>query len=70
MSKINIVTLHNETGIPLNTCKKALELCKNYDEAKEFLHLTHTAVARYKIVNGKKIMFTDEDYLNLIRKTN
>lgn len=68
--RTEVFTLRNETGMPLDKCMKALELCENVNDAKEFLCLTNTAVARYKVVDGKRVAFTDEDYLNLIRKNN
>lgn len=60
--------LANETIGSIKESKKALELCEDYDVAKEFICLCHTAVCRYKIVDGNKVRFTEKDYIELAKK--
>ena len=60
-----IKQLSKETSVSILEAKHALKVCKNYDIAKEYLHQKHTAVARYKIINGKKMKLTDNDYIEL-----
>jgi len=43
-----IIKLHNETGIGLAACKKALE-CKGFDEAKAIEYLEEQTIAVRRI---------------------
>lgn len=63
-----IKKLRERTGCSLNDCKKALELCNDMNVAYEYLRLRGQALARYKIVNGKKIPWQTEDYLEAAKK--
>jgi translation elongation factor EF-Ts len=64
-----IKKLRERTGRSLNDCNKALELCNNdINVAYEYLRLREQALARYKIVNGKKIPWQTEDYLEAAKK--
>lgn len=60
--------LASETTGSLQEAKRALELCEDYDVAKEFIYLHSTAKCRYKIVDGNKIRFTESDYVELAKK--
>lgn len=68
--ELNIIKrLKEDINCPLIVAKKALELCDdNYDVAKEFIRYKYSGVARYKIVNGKKVPFADEDYVAWAKK--
>lgn len=63
-----IKKLKERTGCSLNDCKKALEFCNDMNVAYEYLRLRGQALARYKIVNGKKIPWQTEDYLEAAKK--
>ena len=63
-----IKKLRERTGCSLNDCKKALALCENIDIAYEYLRLKGQALARYKMVAGKKIPWQDKDYLEAAKK--
>ena len=63
-----IKKLKERTGCSLSDCKKALELCNDMNVAYEYLRLRGQALARYKIVNGKKIPWQTEDYLEAAKK--
>lgn len=54
--------LSNETGVSLSEAKKALSICTDYVIAKEYLRLKYDGVARYKIIDGRRITFSDNDY--------
>ena len=63
-----IKQLANETTGSIKEAKNALELCEDYEVAKEFLNLYHTAVCRYKIADGNKVRFTEKDFVELAKK--
>lgn len=63
-----IKQLASETTGSMKEAKDALLLCEDYDIAKEFISLRNTAVCRYKIVDGDKVRFTENDYIELARK--
>ena len=53
----NIKILSEKTGCGVITAKKTMDICKNdIDVAFEFLKLKGHALARYKIINNKKII--------------
>ena len=60
--------LREETGCSIIDCKKALDVCDSYEMAYEYLRLKSQAVCRYKITNGKKEKWTDEDYIEKARQ--
>lgn len=67
--KITIIkTLRDETGININKIKQALDFCGNEDLTKIFLKLKYSVVVRYKIINGEKVRFSDNDYLLLAKE--
>ena len=67
--KITIIkTLRDEIGININKIKQALDFCGNEDLTKIFLKLKYSGVVRYKIINGEKVRFSDDDYLLLAKE--
>lgn len=67
--KITIIkTLRDEIGININKIKQALDFCGNEDLTKIFLKLKYSGVVRYKIINGEKVRFSDNDYLLLAKE--
>lgn len=64
---ILINKLRNETGVGIYEANRALNLCGDVEIAKEFLKLYSQAVARYKIINNKKIAYEIEDYVELAK---
>lgn len=68
MNHSEIAQLREETGVSVSEAAKALDLCEEYDIAKEYLRLRYTAIARYKVIEGKKIPFEIADYINLAKK--
>lgn len=67
--KITIIKrLRDETGININKIKQALDFCGNEDLTKIFLKLKYSSVVRYKIINGEKVRFSDNDYLLLAKE--
>ena len=65
----NIKILSEKTGCGVITAKKTMDICKNdIDVAFEFLKLKGHAVARYKIINNKKIPWDNVDYYMEARK--
>lgn len=61
--------LKEDINCPLSVCQKALKICEgDYDLAKEFIRLKYAGVYRCKIVNGERVPFNDQDYLELARK--
>lgn len=63
-----IKNLRNEVGVGIYEASEALNLCKDYEVAKEFLRLYGLTVSRYKIVDGQKILYTKEDYIELAKR--
>lgn len=64
-----VVRMKNEINCPLGVCQKALKICDgDYELAKEFIRLKYMGVCRTKMVNGERVMFNDNDYLNLAKK--
>lgn len=56
--------VHNRTGCGICTAEKTLTLCgDDVNVAVEFIRLRGQAVARYKIISGKKIPWNNDDYL-------
>lgn len=55
--------LRAETGCEISECEQALEICGSYDVAYEYLRLKSQAVCRYKYINGKKIRWAENDYI-------
>ena len=56
--------LKEQSGCSLVDCKKALEVCEGLEGvAYEYLKLKSCAVARYRIVNFKKVPWKDKDYV-------
>lgn len=67
--KITIIKrLKDEIGININKIKQALDFCGNEDLTKIFLKLKYSGVVRYKIINGEKVRFSDNDYLLLAKE--
>lgn len=65
----DVVRMKNEINCPLSVCQKALKICDgNYELAKEFIRLKYLGVYRTKLVNGERVAFNDNDYLNLAKK--
>lgn len=63
-----VLELRELTNIGLIDCKKALELCdENVAIAKIYLETVSQAVARYKIVDGKPVTWTNADYVEAAR---
>ncbi len=63
--KEKIKHLTEITGCGFYNCRKALELFEgNEKTAYEYLKLKSQPVVRYKIVNGKRIFWTNQDYIN------
>lgn len=61
--------LKEDINCPLSVCQKALKICEgDYELAKEFIRLKYTGVYRCKIVDGQRVPFKDQDYLELARK--
>lgn len=60
-----IKKLSNETGVSVSEAKGVLSLCTDYAVAKEYLRLKYDGVARYKIIGGQRIAFSDNDYVIL-----
>lgn len=60
-----IKKLSNETGVSMPEAKEALSLCTDYAVAKEYVRLKYNGVARYKIIGGQRIAFSDNDYVTL-----
>lgn len=60
--------LRAETGASIADIAKALNLCRSYDVAKEYIKLKSTAVARYKVIDGKKLPLDTTDYIKLARE--
>lgn len=59
-----IKELRNRTGCSLPDCKHALILCGDkIGVAYTYLKLKNSAVARWKIIDGKKIAWSDFDYV-------
>lgn len=59
----NIKILNEKTGCGVITAKKTMDICKNDIEiAFEFLKLKGHALARYKIIDNKKIPWDNIDY--------
>ena len=64
MASVTKVLKLNSMGFGLQESKIALEKCNNdVNSAKNYLLLKGDAVCRYKIVRGKKIRWTDEDFI-------
>lgn len=68
-----VVQLHNDTGIPLRNCQKALMLCSGeINTAKEYLRLRSSAVRRYKIVENElgstQTPYSEHNYVELARR--
>ena len=59
----NIKILSEKTGCGVITAKRTMDIC-NYDIeiAFEFLRLKGQAVARYKIIDNRKIPWDNIDY--------
>ena len=56
--------LARDTGSYLTFCSKALPLCGgDYDVAYTYLEMKNSAVARYKNIDGHKVLWTDSDYI-------
>lgn len=55
--------LREATGCSITECKNALAICDSYEMAYEYLRLKSQAVARYKIENGVKRRWNENDYL-------
>ena len=63
--KNDIQRLRELTGCGMRDCKNAYLRCFNdIDIAYEYLNLVCHAVARYNIVNGVKVRWSDDDYIN------
>lgn len=58
----NIKFLKEKTGCGVKATKQAMILCKNREIAFEFLKLKSHAVARYKIIDNRKIPWDNVDY--------
>lgn len=64
-----VVRMKNEINCPLGVCQKALKICDgDYELAKRFIDLKYRGVYRTKLVNGERVAFNDNDYLNLAKK--
>ena len=62
--------LREKTGCGIEECKKAIGKCDNdINTAYEYLRIKGMAVARYKIVNGEKVKFNDDDMIQLAKET-
>lgn len=63
-----VYCLKYESGAGIRDCKMALEKCDyNYNTAYKYLRLISDGVARWKIVDGQRIKWTDEDYIKCAR---
>ena len=63
-----VYCLKYETGAGIRDCKMALEKCDyNYNIAYKYLRLISDGVARWKIVDGQRVKWTDEDYIKCAR---
>lgn len=63
-----VYCLKYETGAGIRDCKIALEKCNyNYNTAYKYLRLISDGVARWKIVDGQRVKWTDEDYIKCAR---
>lgn len=63
-----VYCLKYETGAGIRDCKMALEKCDyNYNTAYKYLRLISDGVARWKIVDGQRVKWTDEDYIKCAR---
>lgn len=69
MGKIeDIKSLREQIGCGITDAKKAIDLCDDKEIALEFLRLKGQALARYNIINGKKIRWNDMDYYKEAKK--
>jgi len=68
MNNIDIMRLKDNTGETYAACKRALAICNGYASAYEYLRIRHIAVASYKIINGKKVSWEEQDYINYANK--
>ena len=59
---IDIKFLKEKTGCGVKAVKQAMIFCKNREIAFEFLKLKNHAVARYKIIDNRKIPWDNVDY--------
>ena len=67
MEKIKL--LQEKTGCGILECKNALKYCNNdIDVAFLFLKLYSQSVARYKIIDNKKVKWEIEDYVLAAKK--
>lgn len=65
----DVIKLQTLTGAGRYDCKKALAKCNNdINVAYYYLRIISDCVCRHKIVNGKKVLWTDEDYINCAKE--
>jgi hypothetical protein len=62
-TKEDIKLLREKIGCGMEQARIALEKCNSIDSAYYYLKIKSLAVARYKIVNGKRILWGDEDFI-------
>lgn len=64
MASVSRVLQLNQMGFGLQESKMALDKCQNkLDAAKTYLIMKSQAVCRYKKVRGKKVRWSDEDFV-------
>ncbi len=60
--------LRKMTGMDMKACRQAFITCgQDINLAYEYLKLKSQAVIRYKNVDGRKVPYTDSDYLALAK---
>lgn len=65
MDIVVIRRLKTSSGCGIAECKKALMLCNNREGvAFEYLRLKSSAVRRRKMVDGKLVSWSDDDYVS------
>jgi len=59
----DVLKLRELSGFGLMDCKTALQKCSSIEAANQYLQIKGLAVRCYKFIDGERIDFSDNDYI-------